>query len=50
MVQKGQVRIIQVVVAQIKLVIREVARMASAITGGKASAVDYHILKDECKK
>ena len=26
------------------------ARMASAITGGKASAVDYHILKDECNK
>ena len=26
------------------------ARMASAITGGKASAVDYHILKDECQK
>ena len=26
-----------------------VARLASAITGGKASAVDYHILKDGCK-
>jgi hypothetical protein len=26
------------------------ARMASAITGGKASAVDYHIIKKECKK
>ena len=26
------------------------ARMASAITGGKASAVDGHILKDECNK
>ena len=26
------------------------ARMASSITGGKASAVDYHILKKECKK
>ena len=26
------------------------ARMASAITGGKASAVDFHILKEECKK
>ena len=26
------------------------ARMASAITGGKESAVDYHILKDECQK
>ena len=26
------------------------ARMASAITGGKASAVDYHILRDHCKK
>lgn len=26
------------------------ARMASGITGGKASAVDYHILKDECQK
>ena len=26
-----------------------VARLASAITGGKASAVDYNILKDGCK-
>ena len=26
------------------------ARMASAITGGKASAVDFHIIKDECHK
>ena len=26
------------------------ARMASAITGGKASAVDYHVLEKECKK
>ena len=26
------------------------ARMASAITGGKASAVDYHILRDHCNK
>ena len=26
------------------------ARMASAITGGKASAVDFHIIKEECKK
>lgn len=26
------------------------ARMASGITGGKASAVDFHILKEECKK
>jgi hypothetical protein len=26
------------------------ARMASAITGGKASAVDFHILKESCKK
>jgi hypothetical protein len=26
------------------------ARMASAITGGKASAVDYHIIEKECGK
>lgn len=26
------------------------ARLASAITGGKASAVDYHIIEKECKK
>ena len=26
------------------------ARMASAITGGKASAVDYHIIETECDK
>jgi len=26
------------------------ARMASAITGGKASAVDYHIIQKECSK
>jgi hypothetical protein len=26
------------------------ARMASAITGGKASAVDFHIIEKECKK
>ena len=26
------------------------ARLASSITGGKASAVDYHVLKDGCKK
>ena len=26
------------------------ARLASAITGGKSSAVDYHILKDYCSK
>ena len=26
------------------------ARLASAITGGKASAVDFHIIKDECHK
>jgi hypothetical protein len=26
------------------------ARLASAITGGKASLVDYHILKKGCKK
>lgn len=26
------------------------ARLASAITGGKSSKVDYHILKDECSK
>ena len=26
------------------------ARMASAITGGKASAVDYHIIEKECSK
>ena len=27
-----------------------VARLASAITGGPASKVDYHILKEGCKK
>ena len=27
-----------------------VARLGSAITGGKSSIVDYHILKKECKK
>jgi hypothetical protein len=27
-----------------------VARLASSITGGKAAAIDYHILKDECAK
>lgn len=27
-----------------------VARLGSAITGGKSSIVDYHILKRECKK
>lgn len=26
------------------------ARMASAITGGKASAVDFHIIQEECSK
>ena len=26
------------------------ARLASAITGGKASAVDYHIIEKECRK
>lgn len=26
------------------------ARLASAITGGKASAVDYHIIQKECRK
>ena len=27
-----------------------IARLGSAITGGKSSIVDYHILKKECKK
>lgn len=27
-----------------------IARLASAITGGKASAVDFHILSDGCRK
>lgn len=27
-----------------------IARLASAITGGKASAVDFHILEEGCKK
>jgi hypothetical protein len=26
------------------------ARLASAITGGKSAAVDFHIIKNECKK
>ena len=26
------------------------ARLASAITGGKSAAVDFHIIKEECKK
>jgi len=26
------------------------ARLASAITGGKSAAVDYHVLKEGCKK
>ena len=27
-----------------------IARLSSSITGGKSSAVDYHILEKECKK
>ena len=27
-----------------------IARLASAVTGGKSAVVDYHILKKECKK